>query len=204
MLTQYPDLTAQDISEAIGLYSSVPTTYPGVTVNESSLYYLMTQMYADVGFSCPALDFATSLSEADVPIYLFRDYILDPVEVAMGYIVPHRWEVQGVWGSEYATRFAAVPGTDSYGVNEINHAMVDVVQKYWTAFARSVGEGVSGNPNSMRATDSPVWLRFRGDGLGKRLKLQTNATELEIITSHELELCDFWRRMSARLVSRQE
>lgn len=50
-------------------------------------------MYGDVGFSCPAFAFATALSEADVPIYLFRDHVLDPVEVATGYVVPHTWEV---------------------------------------------------------------------------------------------------------------
>jgi hypothetical protein len=89
MSTQYPDLTKEDISEAISLYSSVPTTYPGVTADESTLYYRLARMYGDAGFSCPALKFATTLSEADVPIYLFRDCILDPVEVAMIYCFPH-------------------------------------------------------------------------------------------------------------------
>lgn len=110
---------------------------------------------------------------------------------------PTLGKIQAVWGSEYAANYAAVPGADSYGINEVNHPIVEVLQKYWTGFAKSVGEGVSGNPNFMRAKDSPVWLPFRGDGEGKRLKLQTNATEMEVITNQELELCGFWRRMSA-------
>jgi carboxylesterase type B len=198
MLTQYPDLTTEDISKAINLYSSVPATYPGVTANESSLYYRLARMYGDAGFSCPALEFATTFSEASVPIYLFRDYILDPVEVATGYVVPHTWEVQAVWGPGYATNYAAVDGANSYDVNKDNHPMVDVVQKYWTGFAKSVGEEASGTPNWMRAKDSPFWLPFRGDGQGKRLRFQTNATGIETLTSHELELCEFWSRMSAK------
>lgn len=198
MSTQYPDLTTKDISEAIGLYSSVPTTFPGVTVHESSLYYQLASMYGDVGFSCPAFDFATALSEVNVPIYLFRDHILDPVEVATGYIVPHTWEVQAVWGPEYATNYVAATGADSYGAKGINRPTVDVVQKFWTGFATSVGEKGSGNPNSMRAKESSVWLPFRRDGDKRRLRLQTNATEMETIPSHELDVCDFWSRMSAR------
>lgn len=61
MSTQYPDLTTEDISETIGLYSAVPTIFPGVTVIESSLYYRLARMYGDAGFSCPALEFATTL-----------------------------------------------------------------------------------------------------------------------------------------------
>lgn len=198
MSTQYPDLTTKDISEAINLYSSVPTTFPGVTANESSLYYRLARLYGDVGFSCPALEFAIKLSEADVPIYLFRDYILDPVEVAKGYIVPHTWEVQAVWGPEYATNYAAVTGADSYSVSGRNHPMVDVVQTFWIGFATSVGGTSSGNPNSMRAKDSAFWLPFRGVGQGRRLRLQTNATEMEPILSHELDVCDFWSRVSAK------
>lgn len=108
------------------------------------------------GISCPALEFATTLSEADVPIYLFRDDILDPVEVAMGYIVPHTWEVRAVWGPDLEIRIRCEQQNRRSG------------------------------------------YLFRGDGGGKRLKPQTDATEMEVIPAHKLEVCDFWRRMSAR------
>ncbi|KAK9427572.1 Alpha/Beta hydrolase protein [Lipomyces doorenjongii] len=197
LLTQYPDLTSDDILRATSLYSSEPMTLPGVTVKESELYFRLARMYGDAVFSCPALEFAATLSQANVPIYLFRDHILDPVEVAAGYIVPHTWEVQAVWGPDYATQYVALEGANSYDVNKVNHPMVNLVQKYWTGFAGALGD-VGLTPNSMRAKNSPIWLPYNGLDRGQRLKLQANATRMERITSLEIEQCNFWNSVSAR------
>lgn len=186
--TQYPNLTDTDIASADQLYAYTPQTYPGVNVTEAPLYYRLAAMLGDLAFSCPALTFAHKLSEAGAPTYLFRDNILDPVEVAAGYIVPHTWEVQAVWGPEYAAQYVALPGADSYSAGGVNSAIVPVVQKYWTSFAAT-----GGDPNEFREGGSPVWRKL---GKGARLRLQTNATGMEVVKGWEWKRCMFWEGLA--------
>jgi acetylcholinesterase len=188
--TQYPALTDLDLTQALALYRSVASTYPGVTVEEAPFYFQAAQMYGDLAFSCPALEFARELSAGGVPVHLFRNNIVDPVELAAGYIVPHTWEVPAVWGPEYESDYVVLPGADSYDVGGVNHAMVDVVQKYWTSFVIT-----NGNPNTLRGSASPLWPLYSNNS---RLKLQTNATAVEDITQVELERCEFWRGIASR------
>ncbi|RDW71032.1 carboxylesterase [Coleophoma cylindrospora] len=187
---QFPDLTDRDIQKANDLYATTPSTLPGVTTPESPLYYQLAEMYGDAAFACPTLEFAAGLSEAGVPIHLFRDQILDAVEVAAGYIVPHTWEVQAVWGPEFATSYVALTGADSYDEGEANHAMVSVVQDYWMGFVRSLGD-----PNALKSWGAPAWLPY---GNGMRLKLKTNATMMESVLAVEFQKCDFWTGVSRR------
>ena len=185
---QYPSLTDHALQRLNEIYSDTPKTFPGVEVPDAPLYYRTAKMYGDAGFACPALDFAQGLSKAGLPIYLFRDHILDPVEVAAGYIVPHTWEVQAVWGPQHAKQYVALPGADSYDAGKSNAVTVPVVQSYWTSFARS-----GGNPSSFKAEEAPLWEEF---GLGRRLKLQTNATSMEQVGQTEAERCDFWSTLA--------
>jgi acetylcholinesterase len=188
--TQFPDINNQDLADANTLYSSVPRTYPYVKAAESPLFHRLSQIYGDMAFSCPVLEFATQLSSAGVPVYLFRTHILDTVEVVAGYIVPHTWELQAVWGPEYSTNFVALPGARSYSVGEANRPSVMEVQKYWLSFAST-----SGHPNMFREENSPVWHDFSS---GKRLVLQTNATRMEEIPLEEFDRCTFWSGVSSR------
>ncbi|KAF3402769.1 Lipase 1 [Talaromyces pinophilus] len=82
--------------------------------------------------------------------------------------------VQAVWGPEYATIYAAVTGLIVTATKDLEIRI-----------------------RCEQQTRRSSYL-FRGDGGGRRLKLQTNATEMEVIPAHELEVCDFCRRMSAR------
>jgi carboxylesterase type B len=187
---QFPDLTTGDIATANGLYCSVPQTFPNVTATVSPLYNRLSAMYGDLAFSCPALEFAARLSEAGVAVHYARTNILDPVEVAAGYLVPHTWELQAVWGPEYAASYVALPGADSYNAGGINRAAVAEVQRYWTSFA-----GTLGDPNALREAGSPVWQRY---GDGKRLVLRTNATAMEQVPRVEVDRCAFWANVSPR------
>ncbi|KAJ0269517.1 hypothetical protein COL940_012400 [Colletotrichum noveboracense] len=128
--TQFPDLTEDDLALANAQYSSMPRTFPGVNVTQSPKFYQLSQMFGDMAFSCVASGFAAGLSRAGVDVYLLRDHVLDPVEVAVGFIVPHTWELQAVWGPEYAPQSVAVPDANSYDVGGVNHGMVGVVQAY--------------------------------------------------------------------------
>ena len=189
MKTQYPDLTDSNLAEANALYSSVPQTFPGVTIAESPLYYRTAMMYGDTGYACPTLNLASELGAAGVKIYLFRDNIVDPVELAAGFIVPHTWEVQAVWGPEYATSYVALPGSTSYEAGGSNHKIVSQMQKYWTDFALT-----SGHLPVNEDSGSPKWETY---GCRRRLRLQTNATAMEAVQAYEHARCSFWKDMSA-------
>lgn len=187
--TQYPGLTKDDLVKANALYESIPQTYPGVTATESPLYYRLAKIYGDLGFSCPALNFAQHLSAAGVPTRLFRTHILDTAEVEAGYIVPHTWEIQAVWGPEYSTNYDALPDATSYDLGGPNHRAVEEVQQYWLNFA------MRGDPNSELGRGMPAWKKFDD---GARLVLQTNRTRMENASREELARCAFWSSISSR------
>ncbi|KAJ0355800.1 hypothetical protein COL154_011219 [Colletotrichum chrysophilum] len=188
--TQFPDLTEDDLAQANAQYSSVPSTFPGVNVTKSPKFYQLSQMFGDMAFSCVASGFAAGLSRVGVDVYLLRDHVLDPVEVAAGFIVPHTWELQAVWGPDYAPQSVAVPGANSYDVGGVNHGMVGVVQAYWLSFART-----GGKPNAAKAAGAPFWGPY---GHGERLKLQTNSTTMEYLHEEESGRCALWSKLSAK------
>lgn len=200
---QFPLLTNKDLTKANKLYKDVPQTMPGVTVPASPYFYRLATMYGDASFLCPSIDFATGFSNKGVEAHLFRDNIRDPTEVAAGFIVPHTWEIQAVWGPEYATQYVAAPGADSYELGGFNHAIVSTVQGYWTSFART-----GGDPNMFKQSHAPVWKRL-GDsrtssricgtsGDVTRLRLETNATAMETVPKLDLQRCAFWKDVRAQ------
>ena len=191
--TQYPDLTASEVTKMSSLYSEVPATFPGVQAPETPLYYHLAEMYGDVGFACPTLTFASALSRSGAQVYLFRDSILDPAEVQAGFIVPHTWEVQAVWGAEYAPQYVALPNATSYDTGGVNQATVSVVQRYWTAFAATGNE-----PNAYGLGAAPAWDGFEPSKPNRRLRLQTNATAMESVKKWELDRCAAWEKLSSR------
>lgn len=198
---QFPDLTNNDISTIESLYDDIDSAPAGVTVEEAPLYFKLAKMYGDVSFACPTLDFAANLSEAGVPVHLFRDHIVDPAELAAGYIVPHTWELLAIWGPEYATQYGALPNATSYLPGQSNSFIVPQVQKYWTSFAIT-----GGNPNDLKSASAPKWNEYAAEtwsawndhATGQRLKLQTNATAMEAIAPIEYARCAAWSKLSAR------
>ncbi|RBQ81476.1 hypothetical protein FVER14953_20227 [Fusarium verticillioides] len=189
LTAQIPSLTKEALSRLNHLYSDIPATFPNVNVMQAPLYYRAAEMFGDSSFLCPAFQFAAGLHRAGVPAYLYLDRILDPVEVATGYIVPHTWDTQAVWGPSFAVNYAALPGATSYEPSQSNAAIVPVVQAFWTSFARS-----SGNPNIFRASGTPAWNKSVG---GSFLNIETNNTRMEQISSSLLEKCAYWADLAA-------
>lgn len=189
MKTQFPLLSSFDLHKAQELYADALATYPGVTTPQAPYFYRLAQIYGDAAFSCPTLSIATSMRDAGANIHLLRDAILDPVELGAGFLTPHTWEVEAVWGAGYATQYVALPEADSYGEGGKNHEMVGIVQSYWLNFARTLGD-----PNA--SPDLPRWLHF-GEGRG-RLRLKTGNNVMERIKERELRRCHFWDTVSER------
>lgn len=113
-----------------------------------------------------------------------RYNVLDPDEVAQGLGVPHIAETNALWGPENTGGAPA-----SYFTT--NAPIVPIVQGYWTSFMRSF------NPNTHRAPGSPVWEPF-GIQMA-RLKIQTNATEMEVVPLDQRQRCEFLNGISVQI-----
>ncbi|KAF2753850.1 triacylglycerol lipase-like protein [Pseudovirgaria hyperparasitica] len=182
---QYPRLTDEDLAAINCQYEDIPYgfTPPGVKTKEAPLFYRAAAIYGDVAFECQAYEYSNALQQTDIPVYTFLDEIRDPVEVAAGFIVPYTWELQGVWGPQYATNYVALEGADAY--EGINAKMVSTLQGYWTSFAKT---GMS--PNTYRAKHSPEWSKY---AQGREMRLRTNETRMEVVSQKQLERCQFWK-----------
>jgi acetylcholinesterase len=189
--TQLPNLTNASLAQLQMLYNNTPSTLPGVQANISSFFYYAAELYGDALFTCPTINSAATLQSQNVPVHVFIDDIRDPVEVAAGYIVPHTWEVQAVWGPEYATQYVALPGADSYDVGKSNAAIVPVVQSYWTHFVTS-----GGDPNKLGSDMPVIWEDFER---GQSLVLATNQTRMQGIDGGLLRKCAFWDSIAAQI-----
>jgi acetylcholinesterase len=194
MKLQLSALTQADLDTANRLYSSTPRTYPGVNVTQPLLFYRAAAMYGDVSLACPTLEFASILSGSDVDVYYLRDNIVDPIMLAAGYIVPHTWELQAVWGPEYATNYVALPGANSYDVGGLNRNAVSEVQDLWVRFATSGGN--LSRESYDDAAMTPKWDRF-SDRM-QRLRLQANGSTMEDISPTEVARCAFWASIASR------
>ncbi|KAF5636544.1 triacylglycerol lipase [Fusarium sp. NRRL 25303] len=189
LTAQLPGLTETALNRLNQLYSDIPATYPNVSITQAPLYYRAAEMLGDSSFLCPAFQFAAGLHHAGVPVYLYLDRILDPVEVQAGYIVPHTFDTQAVWGPSFAINYAALPGAISFEPGQSNAAIVPVVQAFWTSFARS-----SGNPNILSANGTPFWKKSAG---GSFLNIETNNTRMEHISNSLSEKCAYWANITA-------
>jgi carboxylesterase type B len=189
--TQLPNLTNVSLAQLQTLYNNTPSTLPGVQANISSFFYYAAELYGDALFTCPTINSATAVQGQGAPVHVFVDDIRDPVEVAAGYIVPHTWEIQAVWGPKYATQYVALPGADSYDAGKSNAAIVPVVQSYWTQFVAS-----GGDVNKLGNKTPVVWEDFE-DGRG--LVLATNKTRMRPIDEDLLKKCAFWDSIAAQV-----
>jgi acetylcholinesterase len=187
LTTQLPKLTNTSLANLQTLYNTTPITSSSNETQLEPFFNLAAQLYGDALFTCPTIISATAIHKHknDAPVHLFIDDIRDPVEVAAGFIVPHTWEVQAVWGPEYATQYVALPGADSYDVGKSNAGMVPIVQGYWTRFVAS-----GGNPNGEGVVE---WNDF---GSGQALVLATNRTRMEGVDEELRQKCAFWESIA--------
>ena len=188
---QFPHITNSTLNKAQDFYMDTPRTVPGVNVTLAPFFLRTAELYGDASFFCPTLDFAQSFSKAGVPVHFFIDHIEDPVELAAGYIVPHTWELQGVWGPSNSVSSVALPGATSYEPGKVNAGMVPILQKYWTSFART-----GGDVNALKAKEAPIWKAFDD---GNYVWLQSNATRMERIQADLAAKCAFWKSVKKEL-----
>lgn len=107
-----------------------------------------------------------------------------------GYGVSHTIEVNAIWGPENTQGGAP----DSYKLGGVNHAIVPVVQAYWTSFIRSY------DPNKYRLPGTPKWEPWTKNDYYRRLMFKTNETEMETVPEDQQKRCAYLSNIGVSLM----
>lgn len=172
---QFPALTLTQLQEINTLYPKTNDSFP----NSGPYWRQLSNAYQEIRYMCPGLICSATYTNASLPSWNYRYNVEDPTQVAEGLGVPHTVEVNAIWGPENIFK-GGVP--KSYLPGGSNTAIIPVIQGYWTSFVRRL------DPNALRAEGSPVWEEWSA---WKRLKFQTNATEMEEISGGQKERCEW-------------
>ncbi|KAF4979780.1 hypothetical protein FZEAL_4084 [Fusarium zealandicum] len=178
MKNNYPELTKKGLDKVIEAY---PLMSP--ITKHNPWFPSASAAYGDRTFVCPGNAMAVSMARrySSARVWNYRFNVLDPMHVEEGWGVPHAYDIGAILGPE-STR-------DNTSYLSTNSAIVPVTMAYWTSFVRSL------DPNQHRAAGSPYWKPWgRGDGI--RLKLETNATELEPVPASLIRKCHMWEDLA--------
>lgn len=178
----YPHLTHEQLQEIRDLY---PKMEPEPKHN--AWFPTASAAYGDCTFTCPGNYLSTSMARYLDPsrVWNYRFNVIDPDNVANGLGVPHAFEMTAVLG-------VGNVGYSAPSYSGINAAIIPVTMAYYISFVRTL------NPNTLRHAGSPTWDAF-GDGTGKRLKLQTNQTAMEVVPESQVRQCALWRSLAPEL-----
>ncbi|KAH8807782.1 triacylglycerol lipase [Xylogone sp. PMI_703] len=176
----YPKLSNSQLA-SINRQYPLMTPLPG----HAAYFPSASAIYGDATFTCPGNQIAISVAQFVSPekVWNYRYNVLDPVLINAGQGVPHTFETSAIFGPTNAG------SADTATYEGINADIVPVVMDYWVSFVKTL------NPNPEKYSHAPYWAPF-GRGSGKRLKLQTNATEMEVIPGDLTQHCDFWRGLA--------
>jgi carboxylesterase type B len=137
--------------------------------------------YGDATFTCPGNFMTAAMAgsfSSDIA-WNYRYNVRDPTNIANGMGVPHVFVLPAIFGVGKTNEPIL-----SYASSNTN--IVPVTMHYYLSFTRFL------NPNICRYKDAPEWQPW-GSEAGRRLKLQTNWTEMESIPHLEVERCSMWK-----------
>ncbi|KAI1000505.1 hypothetical protein K3495_g7690 [Podosphaera aphanis] len=189
MKNQFPKLTEAHLREMNSLY---PLDKPQPL--HAPYFPSVALAYGEATFTCPGILISSSLhsvhtSSPQPIIYMYRFNVQDASLIATGQGVPHVSELQILFNT-------FDPVTSSYAT--YNSPIVPIVRDYWINFVRWT------DPNGPRIQTSDcqncsqaTWTRwgtvFGNMTVAQRLRIQTNATQMEEIPPKQLARCRFWR-----------
>jgi len=146
--------------------------------------------YGETTFTCPGNFIALSYATRNSPykVWNYRYNVLQASNVDAGLGVPHTFESEAIFGLGDVND-NPISSSDSYAT--YNRDIIPVVMNYWISFVRDL------SPNRYKFAEAPHWESF-GDGNngGRRIVLQTNATQMEVIPQDQVERCAFWRTLA--------
>ncbi|ORY61476.1 Alpha/Beta hydrolase protein [Pseudomassariella vexata] len=178
----YPKLSSIELQQLIETYPLQPA------VPKHAAYFPSTAAaYGDATFICPGHELASTFSHYVAPdhVWNYRFNVQDPDSIAAGLGTAHAVDVPAILGPGYS-------GSAYRSYSDVNAAIVPITMDYWISFIRSL------DPNKYRAPDAPVWEPW-GTGTGRRLKLETNATQMELVPETLIGRCALWRDLSTSM-----
>jgi carboxylesterase type B len=176
MKNNYPSLSDEQLRAINDAY---PLTEP--LPRHAAYFPSAAGAYGDATFTCPALAVANSVAKDLFQTFVYRYNVLDPDNLASGMGVPHTFESTAIFGVGNA-------GDAAPSYSSSNAGIVSVTMNYWISFVRSL------NPNPFRAPGAPVWEPWDVTK-GRSLRLQTNQTAMEELTTGLNKTCKLWEKL---------
>jgi len=175
----FPQLTS-DMTSTINEFYPESTQFAG----HGAFFSAAANAYGEMRYTCTGNFISATVAKfrSPLPNWNYHYNVIDPAQAAQGLGVPHTAELTAVWGPQNVVDGGGtVPA--SYLPNGTNAAIIPVVQGYWTSFIRSF------DPNTHRASGSPIWAPFSSVAGGARILFETNATRMEAIPSDQEARC---------------
>ena len=159
---------------------------PAPPVDDQGAYFRQLAWgYGETRYIRPTITVSGVYANASVPNWNYRWNVQDPENIADGLGVTHTVEINAIWGPENT---GGAP--DSYEEGGVNAGIVAPTQAYWTSFIRTY------NPNTYKLEGSPRWEAWSQENYHRRLKFQTNETEMETVPEAQQARCAFLRSIS--------
>lgn len=179
MKNNYPrlnDTQLDQITSAYPLASPLPKHEP--------FFPSAAKAYSESTFICPGNHMAASMAKWFSPnqTWNYRFNVRDPAEIAEGMGVPHVFDLPAIFGVD-----ATNEPTQSYATT--NRNIIPITMDYYLSFIKSL------DPNKFRNEEAPEWKSW-GNGTGQRLKIETNATEMESVPEDQLKRCSMWKSLA--------
>jgi acetylcholinesterase len=179
----YPHLTTTDTNAINAEYPLMPPL-----PDHAAYFPSAAAAYGESTFTCPGIfitdTYATHVSPYKV--WNYRYNLQSEYLIQLGVGVVHTLESTAIFGLGNVNDS---PSQDAdYGYSTYNEAIIPVVMNYWISFVRDL------SPNRYKFASAPHWESF-GDGHdgARRIRLQTNATAMELIPQDQLARCEFWK-----------
>lgn len=182
MKNNYPGLNTsqlETIKHAYPLASPLPKHNP--------YFPSAAKAYGESTFTCPGNLISASMAQhfsAD-KVWNYRFNVRDPTEIAAGKGVPHVFDLPAIFGVGSTNE-----PTQSYATT--NRKIIPITMDYYLSFIKSL------DPNKFRNENTPEWQPW-GNGTGQRIKLQTNATEMESVPEDQVKRCSMWKMLAANM-----
>lgn len=182
MKNNYPHLNKTQLQEINDFY---PLMKP--LPKHAAHFPSAAAAYGESTFTCPGNMMTATMSKhfSFDKVWNYRFNVRDQTEISEGKGVPHVLDLPAIFG-------LGQTNAPSLSFANTNSKIVPITMDYYLSFIKTL------DPNTLRNKDAPEWDNW-GNGTGRRLKLQTNKTEMEAVPRSQIERCTMWKKLSDAL-----
>lgn len=179
----YPRLTKRDIHKIKKAYPPPGKHFEG----HNTWFGPAEAAYGEGTLICPGIEMTKSLAHYLSPnkSWNYRFNVARGTVASQG--VYHVSEKPAIWGPRNVGTGCA-PGCS---FETYNKNIVPVIMHYWISFI------VSLNPNTHKHPSAPVWKPWGDLECGRRIRFETNATQMEEVPSDQIARCSMWKSLAS-------